>query len=83
MSFVSRLSRIRVHGLVGLEPPIFVHDGIDTISASQLNVDLRGRGYFASAEPLLYGIAESFITLRRRRSACASSSIRPRPGLQC
>jgi esterase/lipase superfamily enzyme len=49
-----------VHGLgrVGLEPPIFVHDGIDTVSASQLNVDLLGHGYFASAEPLLYDIAE-------------------------
>lgn len=50
----------KLHGVarVGLEPPIFVHDGIDTISASQLNVDLLGHGYFASAEPLLYDIAE-------------------------
>lgn len=49
-----------VHGLgrVGLEPPIFVHDGIDTVSASGLNVDLLGRGYFASVEPLLYDIGE-------------------------
>ncbi len=43
---------------VGLEPPVFVHDGIDTISASELDLDLLDHGYIASAEPLLYDLAQ-------------------------
>jgi len=43
---------------VGLEPPVFVHDGIDTISASNLNLDLLGHGYVATAAPLIYDLAQ-------------------------
>jgi esterase/lipase superfamily enzyme len=43
---------------VGLEPPVFVHDGIDTISVSELDLDVLGHGYIASAEPLLYDLAQ-------------------------
>lgn len=43
---------------VGLEPPVFVHDGVDTISALELDLDLLGHGYIASAEPLLYDLAQ-------------------------
>lgn len=54
-----RLSRaLHQIGRVGLEPPIFVHQGIDTVSASSLDLDLLGHGYFAAAAPLLYDINE-------------------------
>jgi esterase/lipase superfamily enzyme len=43
---------------VGLEPPVFVHPGIDTISASELDLDLLGHGYIATAEPLLYDLGQ-------------------------
>jgi esterase/lipase superfamily enzyme len=43
---------------VGLEPPVFVHDGIETISASELDLDLLGHGYVATAAPLLYDVRE-------------------------
>ena len=43
---------------VGLEPPVFIHNGIDTISASDLDLDLLGHGYIASAEPLLYDLGQ-------------------------
>lgn len=41
---------------VGYHPPIAVYPGIDTICASEINVDLLGHGYFASSRPLLADI---------------------------
>lgn len=48
-----------VHGIarVGLTPPVFTHEDLDTISVSGFNLDLLGHGYFASAEALLYDIS--------------------------
>ncbi len=43
---------------VGLEPPVFVYDGVDTISASELDLDLLGHGYIATAEALLYDLGQ-------------------------
>jgi esterase/lipase superfamily enzyme len=42
----------------GLEPPIFLHQGFDSISASELDLDLLGHGYIATAEPLLYDLSQ-------------------------
>jgi len=42
----------------GLEPPVFIHTGVDTISASNLDLDLLGHGYIASAAPLLYDLSQ-------------------------
>jgi esterase/lipase superfamily enzyme len=42
---------------VGYTPPITIVDGIDTIEVSDIDVDMLGHGYFASAEPILYDIA--------------------------
>jgi hypothetical protein len=41
-----------------LEPPIFTQQPIETISVSQLDLDLLGHGYIATAEPLLYDLAQ-------------------------
>jgi esterase/lipase superfamily enzyme len=43
---------------VGLEPPVFVHPALDTVSVSALDLDLLGHGYVASAAPLLYDVAD-------------------------
>jgi esterase/lipase superfamily enzyme len=43
---------------VGLEPPLFICDGIDSISVSKLDLDLPGHGYISSASPLLYDMAQ-------------------------
>ena len=43
---------------VGLEPPIFTQQPIETISVSQLDLDLLGHGYIATAEPLLYDLGQ-------------------------
>ena len=43
---------------VGLEPPLFVHPQIDSISVSQLDLDLLGHSYIASAAPLLYDLVQ-------------------------
>ena len=43
---------------VGLEPPVFFYDGVDTISASELDLDLLGHGYVATADPLLYDLGQ-------------------------
>jgi esterase/lipase superfamily enzyme len=54
-----RLSH-RVHGQrrVGLEPPVFVSEGFESISAAQLDIHGLGHGYYAEAEPLLYDMGE-------------------------
>ena len=43
---------------VGLEPPLFVHPQVDTISVSELDLDLLGHSYIASAAPLLYDLVQ-------------------------
>lgn len=38
---------------IGYEPPVYCTAGIDTISASQLRLDLLGHGYIASVRPVI------------------------------
>jgi esterase/lipase superfamily enzyme len=46
-------SAIHNYERIGFEPPIFLCDGIDTISATRVKLDLLGHGYIATAKPLI------------------------------
>ncbi|MGE0853098.1 MAG: alpha/beta hydrolase [Hyphomicrobiaceae bacterium] len=46
-------SKIHDYLRIGYEPPIYIHDGIDTISATRIKMDLLGHGYFAASKPLI------------------------------
>jgi esterase/lipase superfamily enzyme len=61
---------------VGLEPPVFVHDGIDTVSVSELDLDFLGHGYIASAGPLLYDLTQ---LIRDNTPPNGRSRLEPRP----
>jgi esterase/lipase superfamily enzyme/TRAP-type C4-dicarboxylate transport system substrate-binding protein len=45
------------HARAGYAPPISVFEGIDTIDASNIDVDAIGHAYIAEAAPLLYDLA--------------------------
>jgi esterase/lipase superfamily enzyme len=54
-----RMSRLlHRRNRVGLEPPIFICPGVDTISAAKLNLHGLGHGYYAETEALLYDMNE-------------------------
>jgi esterase/lipase superfamily enzyme len=46
------------HQRVGLEPPVFVYDGVDSISATEIDLHALGHGYYADTEVVLYDIAQ-------------------------
>jgi esterase/lipase superfamily enzyme len=46
-------SKVHKFVRIGYEPPIYVHDGIDTVSTTRIKVDFFGHGYFAAAKPLI------------------------------
>ena len=46
-------SKVHDYVRIGYEPPIFLCDGIDTVSATRVKLDLLGHGYFAAAKPLI------------------------------
>jgi esterase/lipase superfamily enzyme len=49
---------IHGHHRVGLEPPVFLCSGADSVSAADLDLHALGHSYYADAEPLLYDIAD-------------------------
>ena len=58
----------------GLSPPVTVVSGVDTIEVTKIDVSRLGHGYYSSAEPVLYDIADLF-----HRGAPPSKRIRLSP----
>jgi esterase/lipase superfamily enzyme len=61
---------------VGLEPPTFLHAGVETVSASALDLDLLGHGYVASAAPLLYDLTQ---LIHDNKAPGSRTRLRPEP----
>ncbi len=46
------------HHRVGLEPPVFTFEGLDSVSAAEIDLHALGHGYYADTEVVLYDIAQ-------------------------
>jgi esterase/lipase superfamily enzyme len=46
------------HHRVGLEPPVFTYEGLDSVSAAEIDLHALGHGYYADTEVVLYDIAQ-------------------------
>jgi esterase/lipase superfamily enzyme len=54
-----RISRqLHGHSRVGLEPPVFVCPGIDSVSAAELDLHALGHSYYAETQTVVYDIAD-------------------------
>jgi len=54
-----RISReLHGHHRVGLQPPVFVCTGIDSVSAAELDLHALGHSYYAETETVVYDIAD-------------------------
>ena len=51
-------SWLQGHDRVGFEPPVAIFPKIETISVTQLDLDLLGHGYIAEARPVLEDMGE-------------------------
>lgn len=46
-------TRLHDYLRIGDEPPVYCCDGIDTVSANRVKLDILGHGYIASAKPVI------------------------------
>ncbi len=66
---------------VGLELPVFVCPGVETVSASALDLDMLGHGYIASAAPLLYDLSQVIHENKAPLNRTRLEPVPPPPGI--